>query len=381
MISYLKCLKLVVNQGVYNRGIRLYLDGLVSKPDPMILDNWRRYEVQGNNDHYTIKIPLLHLTLDRKKFDKAGDAISEISTCECEYYYSYGICKHIVAVCASIDKEFDANTNLSFEREKADNNSVLDNIFEAEKVKKHRKWYEVIEMYLTRDHPNYFYLDEISKTLADEPLDHDEFLIGLHRIVEAVIGDYAKEKLLVKIILESILVGKKVWWDFWLPFLLRFDERNMNRLFIGLWKIRWLSGAKSYQVELDKLLISMKNKEKKLIFEQLKIEFENQREIWLEYCFVAKYYSWLEENIDILDPSYIVKMCLSLPEKREEYEYKILNQVKIWADFLQAGKYEEIKDFFQYWQQALGRSEVYEDAVKYFQTAHPKKKKLLIGIS
>lgn len=381
MISYLKSIKLIVNQGVYNRGIRVYLDGHVSKPATMILDNWRKYQVQGNNDHYTIKIPLLHLTLDRNKFDKAGDAIGETSTCECEYYYSYGICKHIVAVCASIDKEFDVDTNLNFAKEKADNNSVLDNIFEAEKVKKHRKWYEVIEMYLTRDHPNYFYLDEISKTLADEPLDHDDFLLGLYKIAEAVVGDYTKEKLLVKVILESILVGKKVWWDFWLPFLLRLDERNMTRLFVGLWKIRWLSGAKSYRDELDRLLVSMKNKEKRLIFEQLKVEFENQREIWLEYCFVAKYFNWLEENIDALDPSYVVKMCLSLPEKREEYEYKILNQVKIWADFLQTGKYEEIKDFFQYWQQALGRSEVYEDAVKYFQTTHPKKKKLLSGIS
>ena len=280
MISYLKSIKSVTNQGVYNRGIRLYLDGQVSNFVSMTLDNWRKYQVQGGKDKYTIKIPLLHLTLDQKNFDKAGEVISEIATCECEYYYSYGICKHIVAVCASIDKEFDIDTSLHFVREKADNNSVLDNIFEAEKVKKHRKWYEVIEMYLTRSHANHFYLDEISKTIADEPLDHDDFLIGLCKIIELNLGDYTKEKLLVKITLESILVGKKVWWDFWLPFLLRFDERNQTRLFVGLWKIRWLSGAKSYRDELDRLLIFMKNKDKQLIFENLKIEFENQREIF-----------------------------------------------------------------------------------------------------
>jgi hypothetical protein len=380
MLSYLKSVKSIVNQGVYNRGIRLYLDGSVSKPTSMVLDNWRKYTVNGSMD-YIIKFPVLHLTLDQNKFDKAGEVINEVATCECEYYYSYGTCKHIVAVCASIDKEFDVDTRIAFNTEKVDQSSVLDNIFEAEKVKKHRKWYEVIEMYLSREHLNYYYLDEISKTLADEPLDHDDFLLGLHKIIEAVMGDYSKEKLLIKIILESVLVGKKVWWDFWFPFLLRLDERNQTRLFVGLWKIRWLSGAKSYRDELDRILISMKNKEKRMIFDQLKIEFENQREIWLEYCFVAKFYSWLEENIDSLDPIYLVKMCLSLPENHEAYEYKILNQVKVWADFLQVGKYQEIIDFFEYWQQSLGRSEIYEEAVKYFRTTHPKKKKLLNSIS
>jgi SWIM zinc finger len=380
MVSYLKSIKLVVNQGVYNRGIRLYLDGAVSKSTSMVLDNWRKYTVIGTMS-YTVKIPLIHLTLDQNKFDKAGIAIEETATCECEYYYSYGPCKHIVAVCASIDKEFDIETRIDLNTERADHSSVLDNIFEAEKVKKHRKWYEVIEMYLTREHLNYFYLDEISKTLVDEPLDHDDFLLGLYKIVESVVGEYSKEKLLIKIILETILVGKKVWWDFWLPFLLRLDERNQTRLFVGLWKIRWLSGSKTYRDELDRLMIAMKNKEKAMIFEQLKIEFENQREIWLEYCFVSKYFSWLEENIDALDPNYIVKMCLNLPEKREEYEYKILNQVKVWSDFLQVGKYDEIKEFFHLWQHTLGRSEVYEEAVKYFQTNHPKKKKLLSSIS
>jgi hypothetical protein len=380
MLSYLASVKSIVNQGVYNRGIRLYLDGAVSRPVDMVLDNWRRYKVHGSMD-YSIKIPLLHLTLDQNKYDKAGEVIDETATCECEYYYSYGPCKHIVAVCASIDKEFDIEMRIAFDTEKADQSSVLDNIFEAEKVKKHRKWYEVIEMYLSREHLNYYYLDEITKTLVDEPLDHDDFLLGLHKIVELTIGMYTKEKLLIKIILESILVGKKVWWDFWLPFLLRLDERNRTRLFVGLWKIRWLSGAKTYRDELDGLLISMKNKEKKLIFEQLKTEFENQREIWLEFCFVAKYFSWLEENIDALDPRYLVKMCINLPENHEAYEYKILNQVKVWADFLQTGKYDEVIDFFKFWQHSLGRSEVYEEAVKYFQTTHPKKKKLLNSIS
>jgi hypothetical protein len=380
MISYLNSVKSIVNQGVYNRGIRLYLDGKVSRPTTMVLDNWRKYKVTGSIGSYCIKMPLLHLTLDQNNFDKAGSAISEVSTCECEYYYSYGACKHIVAVCASIDKEFDLEARITFDTQKADRTSVLDNIFEAEKVKKHRKWYEVIEMYLIREHLNYFYLDEISKTLADEPLDHDDFLLGMSKIVELAIGTYTKEKLLIKIILETILVGKKIWWDFWFPYLMRFDERNKTRLFVGLWKIRWLSGAKTYRDELDRLLVSMKNKEKQLIFEQLKNDFENQREIWLEYCFVSKYYSWLEENIDNLDPFNIIKLCLNLPEKREELEFKVLNQVKVWADFLQVGKYTEIIDFFAYWQQTLGRSEVYEEAVKYFQTNHPKKKKLLNSI-
>ena len=380
MISYLTSVKSATNPGVYNRGVRLYLDGTVSKPTSLILDNWRKYCVQGTTE-YEVKIPLLHLTMSMAQFDRAGEVISQMVTCECEYYYSYGICKHIVAVCASLDSEFGGNQKPTLIKESTFSPSVLDSIFQAEKVKQHRKWNEIVEMYLSREHSNYFYLDGITKAVMEEPLNHDEFLADLNRIGCSVIGDYSKEKLLLKIILETVLVGKKAWWDIWFPFLLKFDERNQTRLFVGLWKIRWLGGGKDYQDEFDRLLVSLKGKEKAAIFSQLQIEFENQREIWLEFCFVSQYFDWFEENIDLLDPYFLARLCTCLPEKREDYEYKILNQVKLWADFLQAGNYTEVIEFFEYWQQTLGRSEVYEDAVKYFRTAHPKKKKLLAGMA
>jgi hypothetical protein len=373
MISYLESIKSKCEPEIYNRGLRVYLDGAVGRARVMLLDNWRSYVVQ-DRDYATVKLPLLHLTMDIKKFDKSGDALLESGVCDCEYFGEVGVCKHIVAVCAQIDSEFGVKTET---KTIVEVDSILDNIFEADKVKKHRKWLGLVENYFTRENQNYYYLDEISRTVADEAGEHEAFLGDLALYIEPYIGAYSKEKLLVKVILESILVGKKTWWTYWLPYFDRLNELNATKLFVGLWKINWVGSGNDYRDEFYKIIRSQKNTIKKSVFDILKHDFDNQRDVWLEFCFVAHYFDWLEENVDILSPTYLVRLCEILPEKREDYEYKILNQVKTWADFLTAGKYDEITDFFGFWQEHLGRSEVFEDAVKYFRTAHPKKKSLL----
>ena len=49
MISYLEAIKPLVNPEIYNRGLKLYLEGRVLGYSELLLDYWRRYQVQGKH--------------------------------------------------------------------------------------------------------------------------------------------------------------------------------------------------------------------------------------------------------------------------------------------------------------------------------------------
>ncbi|MFM6249908.1 MAG: hypothetical protein ACKPEQ_12295, partial [Dolichospermum sp.] len=74
MLSYLKSVQKLIHPSIYQRGIKLYLDGSIVGFEELTLDYWRIYKVIGT-DEYLIKIPLLHLALDRQKFDQSSQAL------------------------------------------------------------------------------------------------------------------------------------------------------------------------------------------------------------------------------------------------------------------------------------------------------------------
>src|SRR6476469_3860675 len=106
MLSYLDTAKQVVDEAVYARGIRLYLEGRVGRHQDMLLDFWREYGMNEDHNRYVVRLPLLHLALNSSKWDRASQVLKEHASCECAYYQEYGLCKHVVAVCASLEKEF-----------------------------------------------------------------------------------------------------------------------------------------------------------------------------------------------------------------------------------------------------------------------------------
>jgi hypothetical protein len=373
MLSYKKLFS-SVDSAVYNRGIRLYLDGAVGNPRSMLLDNWREYTVVDNaNKSYLVKIPLLHLTMSVTKISKASEALLEVASCECVFFGKYNYCKHLVAVCASLDKEFNFFEIPNIQSEV----DILDNIFSAQKLKQHRKWLEVIDTLLTRDTENYFYLDKISQALKAEPDQHSDFLNELHRLLQPIMGNYSSEKRLVKIIQESILIGQGVWLDFWNEYFSKFDEYNQVNLFFGLWKIFWLNQKSGFGKKLESVFSSASKKVKKGVLEKLKEEFHLDNRVWLEYCFSAKYFDWFNENLNFLDPLTLIRFAQIYPDKVEQVEILVFKQIKIWSDYLQTGEYEMVIDVFKNWAKRLGKSDLYVDALNYFRNQHPRKKKLL----
>ena len=134
MFSYLDAAQKLVSREIYGRGIKYYLEGKVLKFDELVLDFWRLYQVSENHENAIIKLPLLHLALNQSKYEQADKALTEVCSCTCSYYQEYGPCKHIVAVCASIEQEFGLNKKPVVQNQNTEKkvDSLLQNIFEAE---------------------------------------------------------------------------------------------------------------------------------------------------------------------------------------------------------------------------------------------------------
>jgi hypothetical protein len=68
------------------------------------------------------------------------------------------------------------------------------------------------------------------------------------------------------------------------------------------------------------------------------------------------------------------------PDRREEIERRLSQQIRIWSDFLQPGEYDELVGLLKQWRQDLGRSDYLEETLQYIRQNHPKKTKLIGGL-
>jgi hypothetical protein len=378
VISYLEAVKELVDPGIYSRGVRYFLEGSVSSYEEMTLDYWRLYKVIGNKE-YLIKFPLLHLALSQKKFNQAAQAITESVECSCDFYLEHGICKHIVAVCASLDQEFSLNlAKTKTKIAKKESSNLLETIFEADKIRQIRQFEIDFEQYLeSSKSTNFRWLEDFTLAVIDTPSEYEEFLKHLKIIVHKYLIDFDKERKILKLIPKTLIYGKKVWWDFWYT---NFDEINQNKLYdlwTEIWEIKMLNMAGEFEKDIIAQLLQMDDQNKAVVLEKLQAKFTFNKNFWLEFVFVSKYWQWFEENLNSLDPQYLLRIAQVWPEKQDQIEYIILAQAKVWADFLQPGQYQEIIDLFRGWEDKIGRTENFERALDYYKDLHGKKKTLL----
>ena len=376
--SYLESVKPLVSGSVYNRGLRYFLDGEVAGWEEMTLDYWREYRVLGSNEYF-IKIPILHLALSKNKFPVASKALHESVSCTCGFFQEHGVCKHITAVCASLDQEFNLQTkNLKTKLGQKAEKEVLDSIFEVEVKRNIRKFEAAFDNYLvTSRNFNYHWLEEFVVAVNSDKVNYVQFLKEFAKQIEKLLGKWENELKIFNLIPKSLIYGNKVWWDFWKPTFQALEQSNRLNLYLEIWELRSLNLTSDFTPEIDDLFRNLKDTEKKFILVKLQEKFQNSKEIWLDFAFAARFWPWFEENLPDLDPLILIKIAQIWPEKNEDIELQILNQVKIWADFLQVGEYEDIVKTFSTWQRQLGRSDYFEQAILYFKETHPKKRKFL----
>ncbi len=389
MFSYLDAVKKIVDESIYGRGVKSYLEGHILGFKDLILDYWRLYEVKGQ-DVYQIKIPLLHLALSRSKFESASQALSQNVICTCPYFAEFGICKHIVAVCASLEKEFNASKGSS-PVEKQEIDSVLDQMFAAETKKQEQRWLERFQKFLKRDVENYttewykrvdFWV-QVSLEISQQPNYYQNFTHSLQILADEQMRHWEGEKRLTNIFGESVNFGGGYWLNLWYPYFDKLVIENQIRVWIEIWAgfFQKYSGVVSISKEFLSLLKVLPEEVKVGVFAKLQSDYMETKGMWLNFALQSEYLSWLQANLANLDPLTLLQTSRLLPDEQQEIEQRILAQTQTWSDFLLSGEYEQLTEVFQEWLKILGRTELYEQALDYIKKNHPKKKKLIQAIS
>jgi hypothetical protein len=375
MIAYIDSIKPYIEPSIFNRGVKLYLEGGVISKKDLLLDNWREYNVLDKHETYLVIIPILHLTLDSSRFGQVFEALNQVTQCECAFHLQFGICNHIVAVLAQMDKEFNSIPTIS--RSSASQSDILDTIFVAQKVKIHRKWLATVDALLSKENPNFYYIDEICKAIKDEPHEHSEFLQEFGRLLEPFIGYYLKEKRVLRIALESILIGKQIMWSFFLPFVLRMDSDIQTQFFITMWRYYWMDACEGYKDDFVSELRKLDLDKKLEIYNRLKKDFPGQPELSIEFCFASQYFTPLIEQKSMLPEKDLIQLTELVPDLRDSTDLILSGHLKTWSDFLKAGDYNEFLGLVNLWSDRLGKSEVFVETLKYIIANHTLKRSLV----
>jgi len=384
MISYLEAIKPLVNPEIYNRGLKLYLEGRVLGYSELLLDYWRRYQVQGKHQVYTVDIPLIHLALDKSKHSQAGEALQQVVRSDSAYFLEFGLlCANVVAVCAALDQEFGLNSTPNKPALKPASLNLWDNLLVVEISKKQREWLQALEFCLLSGglkQKRYYQLLQQYFPDLFVPSPQPGLFKEVQDLIKTVVGDYSKEKNLRQIFTDPyfLATGGLVWWQLFAPYLSQLDPHNQLLIYLDLWQNRLAGNTTEFESELQNYFINLSSQQKEQILQELQTQFgSKQPQVWLEFAFWCQHTSWLWQQVDSLDSRYLIRLAQLLPDHRELIEQKMVKQLKIWSDFLPVGDYQELVSVLSEWKAQLGRSDYLQEVIGYIQANHPKKTKLI----
>jgi hypothetical protein len=427
MFSYTQIAKDIVDSDIYNLGTRLYLDGGVGGVERLLIDNWRIYNIKDGVKSYRVTMPVLHLVLNKNKFDQAGEALLQSINCTCNYFGEFGVCKHVVAVCQSMQKEFleiEGKAKLT-NKEKQLGANLIGNIFDVEQKSKIRKLQEQFEAYFAKSEVRSIYwfelfvhevkknnlkptntpsaslpplkrgisLDSTQQSGGFNLKNHgdtvvaatsdlnssQQYLVFLSELKESFknkLRDYDMEKKVYYLMTVSLQIGGRFWWEFWQDLIPDFSERQQLRLWSEVCRWKMSRITTEYNDLIEATLVAKSDPEKKQILEKLQEDYPNSLNLWLDFVLTSRYEQFLIDNLDKFDPDLLIDVAYILPEQRETIEIKIMNQVKVWSDFTKSGDYTDIINTLTKWTK-LGRSDYYWETMKYIQIQHKKKPKLM----
>jgi uncharacterized Zn finger protein len=371
MLSYLEASKNLVPIEIYQRGIKYYLEGNVLGFEDLILDYWRLYKVKGKNT-YEIKIPILHLTINPDKFNKADIALEQSSSCDCPYFIEYGLCKHIVAVCASLEKEFNDP------QKKLNQKTVLDSIFEASEKKIKQEFLSKLDIFMNSSKSqNLTWLEKFIIESKNKE-NYKEFLSDLQPKFINYLDTFEHEQKMMQILPISMQFGGFSWWQVWKSVITKFLPQNQVKIYISLWRMNLANLFLDFKADfIDNIRNLEENIKLEIIF-KLKEDFSNLPEYYISFGIKSQCSTWLKSNLEFFDPLKLLEIVEFKSDWQDEIERLIFRQIQIWSDFLTSNSdYREILETIDKWQKVLGRSDLFEDAIKYLKQNHNKKRRFL----
>ena len=198
-------------------------------------------------------------------------------------------------------------------------------------------------------------------------------------ILEAL-KTWEAELRIINLIKQSLYFGGRFWWKFWQEYLDRLEDSNKLKLWVSIWKMYMVGVFKEFQEEFLMQLRLLPEGVKKDVLDALKKEFSGQSKVWVNFAIESRFSMWLQANLDIFDPINLIKIYFILPDEQEDIERRVYKQIKVWSDFLQPGNYKDVVDTMHKWETSIGRTDMYDMALKYLKDSHGKKKKLMAEI-
>ena len=392
MFSYTNPLREMVPDIIYSRGQKIYLDGKVIEHEEMVLDYWREYKVKATNrnDEYYIRIPLIHLTLDRRKWDRVHEVYENLVTCDCPYTTQYGgICKHIVAVSLSLDAEF-SFSKISAKSKKnkfPEIDNLLEQIMEAEDNKLENAWLSDFENLLINPSwgSKHVLLNHITREntrISDNgKVVYSDFWNSLEVIINQQIRDFDKQKNVLQIAVETLVYNGDFWWKFWSKFILKTDFQNVKTFWSRVY--RWKGDRNIHNIyeKLTNFGRQEYNEKQKadileIIIRDQKIGFKEQ----LDFCLDFRYITWIQNHLGLIDPLNLLKIIEILPDEAEAIEVSISKQLIEWGVFIQPSGYGDLVSVFKEWKRGLGNSDLLNETAKNIIAINKRRSKLVLAL-
>ena len=386
MISYLQVAEKLVDKSIYGRGVKTFLEGGVVSFVNLTLDSWRKYQVK-DLDTETVLIPLLHLALSMNKWNDGDKVLKESAICSCHYFHEFGPCKHIVAVCASLEQEFIRPNKLGSKKQEIE--SSLSALFEIGNNQEQREWLNKIYQYFERSKSSLFpWISQIvrqtslefennisqGKNIDFQVSKYSEFWFGLKDLCVKATQDFDQEKKLIQLIADSLITGSYTWWSFWLDIFPVLHPTNQVKILTEIWFQSYTLQHK-FQTELNDYIQNNNSGLNNKVMQKLE-EYPNPSKLKVDLALQTKNKDWLEENIQILDPNSLINMAVNFPDLLEIIEINLSNILRVWTDFLTPQGTIEIQNIMQTWRNKLGDTMEYQNMKSYLKQSFPKRKKL-----
>lgn len=380
MFSYLEVVKSLVNEDIYQLGIKEYLVGNVLEYISLDLIDWRKYEVKGRSI-YEVTFPLLHKLTPRTSWGRSSQHLKDHAKCTCEYFESFGTCKHIVAVCAALEKEIKPTRD----GEEVVSTPLLSRVLEVSDRSKVNEWYNEIVDFLElpeEDDMQNASLRRVYEPVREAFSSHliDSFVQSVSKYLDDSISSYPTQKRYVKLLLftRAWLVAGHEWWKLFLPYL----QKIQDTLQIQFWKEFWkewpfyqqsLAESKELLLEAAEAM-SEENKIAVLsLLEQDNVPLADR----LEFAQFSCYYPFVIEYLPQLDITHLLQLLPKLPEHQYEIEYALSEQVRTLSDFLTTKEEPVLINALQEWREAVPDSDVLLQVMNDLKKLHKRRKKLL----
>jgi len=364
MFSYLKSIQKEVSPTVLQKGQKLYLDGYTQKFETMILDNWRAYMVTDKRQEYVVKVPLLHLLLDIEQQKLLPAAILESVHCDCEYFFSNGICKHVIGVLASLDNEFSLELKQQKQqRQKADNH-LIDQIFLVNEKQKVTQFFHDLEEYFYTSGFGFNWLKKFCQEFAGK-LNHD-FFQNLEPFLLKHLETFEGEKKIVRLLYQTLLLDCQNWWQFWLKILPQLSAKNQLNLQIKIFKLTLTNTLKPVETKVELYFSQLKTKQKQQIIKVLNSEENLPDNTVNSFAILSSFLDWIEQNLHLFSVKEMLLISQKFPDFSENLEQNLAEKVKVNLDFVQEKEHlNEILETLENWLQVFGRTAFFEKSLDY----------------